>query len=338
MKKILSSPIWTSIGAIAAILALILTYKQFIDNTSSNKIKIERKLNEFYKPLDILLTSSYNEWRYLNKNNKTASFWDVYSFKKSDLNVSLKYNTNYRLKLDSPIEFSVENGLILLYGSIKILDKKNNVLGTGLYTKLLWYKEEFLFEESKKEQEQIYKIKIFLPYLKLNSIVSNSKTKSIQVPKYPSIIFYLRAPNNVIIGNKEIIDSIVKFYSSKFLNTKYLSQLNFQLQAENKNEFIISNITKEKRDKWIKYMLNIFKPYHEKLEKLIYEKQYLVEDKKMKQLLERLLFHINGYKIVFKQWEEGDYSQLTSVINFPSEINQYTKEKIITLEKLLHSE
>ncbi len=55
----------------------------------------------------------------------------------------------------------------------------------------------------------------------------------------------------------------------------------------------------------------------------------------MKVLTQRLLFHIDGYKKVYSQWEKGDYGKMTSDINFPSEIDNYTKQRIKELEKLL---
>lgn len=340
MKKIIITAI---IGSLIGLFFFI--PQQFVENiinaiyydNNKKKNKNEKKLNEFYKPLDILLTSSYNEWKYLNKHNKTLSFWSIYSFKKSSINFLPQYDKDYKLVLGN-IKVTVKKDLIILYGPMELLDTNKNILGKGLYSQILRYKKIFLFKQSAKKKKEIYKIEIFLPYLKLDSVTTKNKTKSMQIPKFPSIVFTIGVPKNIKNKDKFIVESIVKVYSTSLLNTRYLSQTNFHLQAESKDEFIFINLTKEKRDKWVRYMSNIFKPYHEKLEKLIYEKQYLVEDRKMKQLLDRLLFHINGYKIVFKQWKQGDYSRLTSDINFPSEINKYTKEKIIILEKLSHSE
>jgi len=319
--------------------------QQFIENKinaiyySNNKKKneIKKRLNEFYKPLDILLTSSYNAWKYLNKHNKTLSFWMIYRLKKSNINFLPQYNKSYKFRYKK-IEVTAKENLIILNGLIKILDANKNILGTGSFFEELWYKKTFLSKQSAKKKKEIYKIEIFLPYLKLNSITAKNKTKSIQIPKYPSFTFIADMPKNIKNKNKFIVNLITNVYLKYLLNIKYLSQTNFYLQAENKDEFIFVNVTKEKLKQWVNYMNNIFRPYHKKLEKLIYTKGSLVKDKKMKQLLARLIFHINGYKIVFRQWEQGDYSRLTSNINFPSEIDKYTKERIITLEKLLHSE
>lgn len=211
------------------------------------------------------------------------------------------------------------------------MDENNHIIGKGTYSKLIRYKTKFLLKKFLKTKKKFYKIEVFFPYIPLASLTNkNHKKIEISFPMYPSLSFEKNFENN-----KQIVSYIVGLYWK--INMINISNQIFTLQSQNKNSYFLSNITPEKRIKWVNYMQTIFKPYHRKMEKLILEKSYLVQDKKMKNLLNRLLFHIDGYKRVFSLWDKGDYSLLTSDINFPSDINMYTKKKINELRKILKS-
>jgi len=89
---------------------------------------------------------------------------------------------------------------------------------------------------------------------------------------------------------------------------------------------------------WSIRLRSTFKDIHNQMEKLIMKNQYFIDkDPEMKAIINQLLRHIDGYKRVFKKWEMGDYSELTSDVNFPSEINSMVKRKISLLKKKLNS-
>jgi hypothetical protein len=46
-----------------------------------------------------------------------------------------------------------------------------------------------------------------------------------------------------------------------------------------------------------------------------------------------LCAHVEAYKTVLKQWDEGDYSEHASVINFPAEeVQQYARDRFTQLK------
>lgn len=84
---------------------------------------------------------------------------------------------------------------------------------------------------------------------------------------------------------------------------------------------------------WKVVMLNTFKPHHQIQEKLINGYSHLVKDDKLKNEINELIKHINGYKMVFGMWENNDYTRMSSWNNFPPELHMLVKKKIQELEK-----
>ena len=64
-------------------------------------------------------------------------------------------------------------------------------------------------------------------------------------------------------------------------------------------------------------------PNNELIEKLIIEKAYLIKDEKMPECLLGFITHMSGYKANMRKWEQGDYSEALSVIDYPSGLNEY---------------
>ncbi len=332
----------------------------FIKNAINNIFKqkeasiqlIQKKLNDFYIPLDTLLTESRYEWMFLNKKIY-GSYWITYKVDKQHINAKLQKHRKYKLNIkDTKVKLIHDKyKKINFYGKINILDEDNNFIGEGAYSQVFLYKKTLL-KDSLKTGKFLYKIEVFFPHITLEPPKGDDPTIYGINVFFPDTTFkyvitdnegkilppifslpYFKKSFDHKISDIEMIKYIAPFYLE--VNNMFLKNQIFILQSQDKNSYFLLNISAKKQNRWINYMLSVFKPYHEKMEKLILEKGYLVEDKKMKDLTQRLLFHIDGYKKVFRRWEKGDYSEMTSDINFPSEIDNYTKQRIKELERLL---
>ncbi len=334
--------------------------RTFITNIIDNIFKqkeantqlIQEKLNDFYIPLDRLLTESNYQCMFLTKKIY-GSYWITYKVDKQHINVKLQKHKKYKLNIkDTTVKLIHDKYKKINFdGKINILDEDNNFIGEGAYSQFFLYKKTLL-KDSLKTGKFLYKIEVFFPHITLEqpkgddptiyginvifpditfeSVITNNDGK-ILPPIHPLLSFKKSFDHK--ISDVEMIKYIAPIYLKN--NNMSLSNQIFILHSQDKNSYFLLNISSKKQERWINYMLSVFKPYHERMEKLILEKGYLVEDKKMKDLTHRLSFHINGYKKVYSQWEKGDYSEMTSDINFPSEINNYTKQRIKELEKLL---
>lgn len=78
---------------------------------------------------------------------------------------------------------------------------------------------------------------------------------------------------------------------------------------------------------WKLWMHTVFMPANRAMVEIIINHSHLIDDDQMPDCLVVLLAHISGYEVVLKQWEQGDYSRLTSVIDHPGqEFDDYVSE------------
>jgi hypothetical protein len=69
---------------------------------------------------------------------------------------------------------------------------------------------------------------------------------------------------------------------------------------------------------WRNWMKIVFHPMNKKLEGIIVENLDLLEDDEIPRALTKALAHIYVYDAVLAAWEDGDFSEHTSIINFPA--------------------
>lgn len=67
-------------------------------------------------------------------------------------------------------------------------------------------------------------------------------------------------------------------------------------------------------------MEHVFMPLNVRKENAILANSDLIDDAEMPEAFIALCAHIAGYKVVLKKWAEGDYSDNTSSINYPTEV------------------
>ena len=80
----------------------------------------------------------------------------------------------------------------------------------------------------------------------------------------------------------------------------------------------------EDKAAWRLWMKEVFMPMNLAMERVIVGYADLLEEDDMPDCLLALSSHIAAYKAVLQQWEQGDYSKHTSVINFPErELRDY---------------
>lgn len=69
---------------------------------------------------------------------------------------------------------------------------------------------------------------------------------------------------------------------------------------------------------WRHWMTHVFHPMNKKLEAIIVDHLDLVEEDKLPKVFIDVLAHIHVYDAVLKAWESDDFSEHTSIINFPA--------------------
>jgi len=77
----------------------------------------------------------------------------------------------------------------------------------------------------------------------------------------------------------------------------------------------------------------VFHPLNSQLEDVIINKAHLIIEDEMPQCLKRFLAHSAGYKAVIKKWQRGDFKVNSSVIDYPTEIEDYAEKSYALLRK-----
>jgi len=76
--------------------------------------------------------------------------------------------------------------------------------------------------------------------------------------------------------------------------------------------------TEQKSATWRLWMVEVFMPLNVAIVDVITKHADLLDESDMPKPLLDACSHVAAYRAVIKQWEQGDFSELTSVINFPS--------------------
>ncbi len=85
---------------------------------------------------------------------------------------------------------------------------------------------------------------------------------------------------------------------------------------------------------WRLWMSIVFMPNNNKMFEIINSRLDLLIEEEMPESLKLLCAHVAAYKTVLYKWEQNDFSEHTSIINFPStEVNQYVDRSFSKLKK-----
>jgi hypothetical protein len=92
--------------------------------------------------------------------------------------------------------------------------------------------------------------------------------------------------------------------------------------------------TKEEAEAWRLWMTEVFMPLNLLLEKTIVENADLLIEEKIPDCLLLLGAHVSAYKAVLKKWENQDYTEHTSLVNYPWEdVCAYVETSFMSLKR-----
>jgi hypothetical protein len=86
---------------------------------------------------------------------------------------------------------------------------------------------------------------------------------------------------------------------------------------------------------WQIWMTTVFQPLHNQMFLAITQNADLLIESDLPKPLQLFCAHVSAYQVVFDRWSRKDYSEYTSVLNYPNqELSQYLEESF----KMLKSE
>lgn len=87
--------------------------------------------------------------------------------------------------------------------------------------------------------------------------------------------------------------------------------------------------TPEAASAWRLWMTTVFMPLNRRIRDVIVDHADLLDEERVPELLLNVCAHVASYEPILKQWEDGNYAQHTSPVNFPSEeLLAYSEERV----------
>lgn len=91
---------------------------------------------------------------------------------------------------------------------------------------------------------------------------------------------------------------------------------------------------KEELEAWRLWMTTVFQPLHDEMMLAITKNSDLLIESDLPQPLQLFCAHVTAYKVVFARWNQNDFSQHVSVINYPTDdINKYLQRSFRQLKE-----
>ncbi len=76
---------------------------------------------------------------------------------------------------------------------------------------------------------------------------------------------------------------------------------------------------------WRLWMTEVFMPMNIWCEKLLLEHAYLLREAKLPDCIIRFFTHVAAYKPVLKKWSDNDFTEQFSIIDFPTDLEEYAE-------------
>lgn len=93
-------------------------------------------------------------------------------------------------------------------------------------------------------------------------------------------------------------------------------------------------LTDEDLKAWRLWTTTVFMPHTMQLRELIVSKADLILEPDMPECLSNLCAHAAAYQVVLKKWENGDFSEHTSIINYPTKaLTEYSSRSFVPLKR-----
>jgi hypothetical protein len=91
-------------------------------------------------------------------------------------------------------------------------------------------------------------------------------------------------------------------------------------------------LTSDELAEWRVWVKHVFMPLNEARERLIREKAYLIREHEMPECLLTFVTHVSSWKAVIAKWEDGDFTDVFSVVDYPEELGAYATDSYLELK------
>lgn len=128
------------------------------------------------------------------------------------------------------------------------------------------------------------------------------------------------------------------FYGPLYVLTRVASNVFWKLKkrAEIRGfEYIDDDAPKTENDisEWRIYVEDILVPRNRQIVKIIVENSHLILEDEMPYCLANFIAHHEGYELLIRKWQLGDFSESTSFMEYPDDLYDYSERSYKILIK-----
>lgn len=95
---------------------------------------------------------------------------------------------------------------------------------------------------------------------------------------------------------------------------------------------VSQNPSQQELKEWRLWYKTVFHPVNLEIEKIILEKSYLIREEEIPRPLIDFIAHITPYKTIVTKWENNDYTEHFSSVDFPKEFKGYIHRSYYSLK------
>jgi hypothetical protein len=99
-----------------------------------------------------------------------------------------------------------------------------------------------------------------------------------------------------------------------------------------KEYFFARELTSAEQDKWESWITTVFMPANRRMYEILISHSHLIVDD-MPQAFLDFCAHVSCYEVILHSWEQGDYTELNSVLRFPDGFREQIRNDFFRLKE-----
>jgi hypothetical protein len=96
---------------------------------------------------------------------------------------------------------------------------------------------------------------------------------------------------------------------------------------------LLKPLTEQEKSEWILWVREVFHKNNLEIEKIITDNAYLIIEEKVPKCLIDFVTHLSNYKVLLKKWDNNNFEQIVSIIDFPPDFMEYFYNSYMMLKK-----
>lgn len=138
--------------------------------------------------------------------------------------------------------------------------------------------------------------------------------------------------NNLKLINERLENFYGPLYILSIVGMTSYETFTKVLKKENDPD-LLKPLTEEQKSEWMMWVREVFHKNNLEIEKIIINKAYLIVEEKVPKCLIDFVTHISNNKVLLKKWDNNNFEQIFSIVDFPCDFQDYAYSSYMKLKK-----